>query len=89
MRDLGVSRLADLTPMIPEENKSGSWPLVYRELCEWAVLYDLICYRSWGSDTLIIRFGHRAALALAPVVDAGAVEQMAAGAGLEAHQPCD
>lgn len=57
MRDLKVSRLADLSPMIPERNKSKSWPLVYRDLCEWAVLYDLICYKEWGSDTLIIRDG--------------------------------
>jgi hypothetical protein len=56
MRDLGVSRLADLSPMIPEENKSRGWPLVYRDLCEWAVLYDLVC-QTWGSDTLIIRDG--------------------------------
>lgn len=57
MRDLGISRLADLSPMIPEKNRSRSWPLVYRDLCEWAVLYDLICYQTWGSDTLIIRDG--------------------------------
>ena len=57
MRALEVSRLADLSPMIPEEKKSRSWPLVYRDLCEWAVLYDLICNQRWGSDTLIIRDG--------------------------------
>lgn len=57
MDDLGVSRLADLSPMIPEKNKSRSWPLVYRDLCEWAVLYDLICKQTWGSDTLVIRDG--------------------------------
>jgi len=56
MRALGISRLADLSPMIPEENKSRSWPLVYRDLCEWAVLYDLVGQK-WGSDTLIIRDG--------------------------------
>lgn len=57
MHDLGVLRLVDLSPMIPEKNKSGSWPLVYRDLCEWAVLYDLICHQKWGSDTLVIRDG--------------------------------
>jgi hypothetical protein len=57
MRDLKVSCLADLSPMIPERDKSRSWPLVYRDLCEWAVLYDLICYQTWGSDTLVIRDG--------------------------------
>lgn len=59
MDELGVTSLADLSPMIPREGKkrSNSWPLVYRELCEWAVLYDLICNQTWGSDTLIIRDG--------------------------------
>jgi hypothetical protein len=57
MRALNVGRLADLSPMIPEQRKSRSWPLVYRDLCEWAVLYDLICNQTWGSDTLIIRDG--------------------------------
>lgn len=57
MHDLEVSRLANLSPMIPEKNKSRSWPLVYRDLCEWAVLYDMICYHNWGSDTLVIRDG--------------------------------
>lgn len=57
MNDLGVSRLADLSPMIPEKNKSKSWPLVYRDLCEWAVVYDLVCNKDWGCDTLVIRDG--------------------------------
>lgn len=57
MHALNVDRLADLSPMIPEQRKSRSWPLVYRDLCEWAVLYDLICNQAWGSDTLIIRDG--------------------------------
>lgn len=30
---------------------------VYRDIVEWAVLYDLIKYREWGSDTIIIREG--------------------------------
>lgn len=57
MRDLGVSTLGQLSTMIPAKPRSGTWPLVYRDLCEWAVLYDLICYERWGSDTLIIRDG--------------------------------
>lgn len=57
MEALNVSSLAELSPMIPEENKSGSWPLVYRDLCEWAVLYDLICNTRWGTDTLVVHDG--------------------------------
>lgn len=57
MRDLGVTSLAELSPMISEERKSRGWPLVYRDLCEWAVLYDLVCNATWGSDTVIIRDG--------------------------------
>lgn len=57
MRDLGASALDQLSPMILAGMKSGQWPLVYRDLCEWAVLYDLVCHERWGSDTLIIRDG--------------------------------
>jgi hypothetical protein len=57
MRDLGARTLGDLSPMIPARPKSTGWPPVYRDLCEWAVLYDLVCHERWGSDTLIIRDG--------------------------------
>jgi hypothetical protein len=57
MRDLNVDSLAELSPMIPVSAKSSSWTLVYRDLCEWAVLYELISYREWGSDTLVVHDG--------------------------------
>lgn len=65
MRDLGVKTLHQLSPMIPDgetcrthpEKVSPSWVLVYRDLCEWAVLYERICYRSFATDTLIVRDG--------------------------------
>jgi hypothetical protein len=65
MKDLGVKTLTALSHMIPEGKKtrdephkvSPSWVLVYRDLCEWAVLYDRICYHQFASDTLIVRDG--------------------------------
>ena len=57
MHELGAASLAELSPMISPGRKSSGWPLVYRELCEWAVLYDLVCHSTWGSDTLVIRDG--------------------------------
>ena len=57
MRELGAASLADLSPMIRGARTSSGWPLAYRELCEWAVLYDLVCHSTWGSDTLVIRDG--------------------------------
>lgn len=67
IKDLGVdpSSLNNLSHMIPEGRKvrespdavSPSWVLVYRDLCEWAALYERICHRSFATDTLIVRDG--------------------------------
>lgn len=65
MRDLGVCDLHKLSPMIPEpfsageapETFSPSWVLVYRDLCEWAVLYEQIRQSTFATDTLIVRDG--------------------------------
>jgi hypothetical protein len=67
MVDVGVDNntLAGLSHMIPEGRKiretpnevSPSWVLVYRDLCEWAALYERICYRSFATDTLLVRDG--------------------------------
>jgi hypothetical protein len=65
MADLGVKTLTDLSHMIPDGEKtrkephkvSPSWVLVYRDLCEWAVLYERICYNKFATDTLIVRDG--------------------------------
>jgi hypothetical protein len=64
MRDLGVQRLYELSPMIPEPRGGDddsavktSWVLVYRDLCEWAVLYERICRYEFATDTLILRDG--------------------------------
>jgi hypothetical protein len=65
MTDLKVKTLTALSHMIPDGEKtrtephtvSPSWVLVYRDLCEWAVLYDRICYHQFATDTLIVRDG--------------------------------
>jgi hypothetical protein len=65
MADLKVKTLTDLSQMIPDGKKtreephkvSPSWVLVYRDLCEWAVLYDRICYHQFATDTLLVRDG--------------------------------
>lgn len=67
MIDLNVTppTLDRLSHMIPSGEKarrdpnsvSPSWVLVYRDLCEWAVLYERICHRSFATDTLIVRDG--------------------------------
>lgn len=62
MKDLGVKYLHHLSPMIPKpelkpDQISKSWVLTYRDLCEWAVLYERICYTKFGSNTLLVRDG--------------------------------
>lgn len=65
MKDLGCNTLNDVSTMIPKgENVrkhpdliSPSWVLTYRDLCEWAVLYDKICYTRFSTNTLIVRDG--------------------------------
>jgi len=67
MADLNVTprTLNRLSHMIPDGKKvrespdevSPSWVLVYRDLCEWAALYERICYRTFATDTLLVRDG--------------------------------
>ena len=65
MAGLGVDNLNKLSPMIPKgsvirdtpENVKPGWVLVYRDLCEWAVLYEKIVYESFATNTLIVRDG--------------------------------
>lgn len=65
MEDLGCKRLNELSPMIPSGREmhknpssiSKSWVLTYRDLCEWAVLYEKICYTRFATNTLIVRDG--------------------------------
>jgi hypothetical protein len=65
MRDLKCKTLSELSPMIPSgkkmrehpEDVSKSWVLTYRDLCEWAVLYEKICYEGFANHTVIVRDG--------------------------------
>lgn len=55
MTDLGLTELRDLSPMM--SGRSRRWVEVYRELCEWATLYDLVCRHDFAADTLVVRDG--------------------------------
>jgi len=55
MDDLGVQRLSDLSRMMTTRNKG--WVEVYRDLCEWATLHDLVTSHQFAADTLIVRDG--------------------------------
>jgi len=67
MKDLGVrdNKLSNLSSMVPTGEKcrnkpdeiSNSWVLVYRDLVEWAALYERICYTKFSTSTLIVRDG--------------------------------
>ncbi|QYO68124.1 hypothetical protein [Leptolyngbya sp. 7M] len=56
---LGVDSLHKLSPMIrlnEDDNAviSPSWIQVYREISEWAILFNIIRKTQFGSDTLIV-----------------------------------
>ena len=55
MDDLGARRLSDLSSMMTA--RTGTWVTVYRDLCEWATLYDLVTRHQFAADTLIVRDG--------------------------------
>ena len=57
MRYLGVVDLHELSTMIARDKPSASWVQVYRELMEWAVLFEVVRERDYGSDTVIVRDG--------------------------------
>jgi len=65
MYDLGCDTLHELSPMIPTGTEmleypdqiSKSWVQVYRDLCEWAVLYMMICYDRIANPTIIVKDG--------------------------------
>lgn len=52
-----VVGLSYLLNGLGQAGKSTGAVRVYRDIVEWAVLYDLMKYRVWGSDTIIVREG--------------------------------
>lgn len=58
MRYLGITTLDELSTMIQSDNtarpRSPSWVQVYRELVEWAVLFEIVRNKDFGTDTLIV-----------------------------------
>ncbi len=62
MADLGVRFLWELSPMIPEpgtppEKVRPGWVKDYRDLGEWAALYDYLTRHTFVSHTLVVRDG--------------------------------
>ena len=55
MADLGLTGLRELSPYL--DGRSNRWVEVYRDLCEWATLYDLVCNHDFAADTLVVRDG--------------------------------
>ncbi len=59
MRFLEVTELSKLSPVFNEDpdELSPSWMNVYREMTEWAVLFELLREKDFGSDTVIVKDG--------------------------------
>jgi hypothetical protein len=65
MFDLDVRVLSDLSSAIPtgaDVRAAGGdittgWVTTYRDLCEWATLYERICYQAFPTDTVLVRDG--------------------------------
>lgn len=55
MTDLGITELRELSPVLA--GRSPRWVEAYRDLCEWATLYDLVCHHHFAADTLVVRDG--------------------------------
>lgn len=51
-----VTALSYMLKGLGESGKSTGAIRIYRDIVEWAVLYDLL-HKEWGSDTIIIREG--------------------------------
>ena len=58
MHYLDVSELHQLSPTILHDNdrrpRSPTWVNVYREIMEWAILFDILRTTTFGTDTLML-----------------------------------
>ncbi len=59
MKFLGISDLSDLSPVFGSNSSelASSWTNVYREMTEWAVLFDLVREKDFATDTVIVHDG--------------------------------
>ena len=65
MSDLRCRHLSELSSAIPNQRQrsanpddiSSGWVVTYRDLCEWATLYERICYQNFPTDTVLVRDG--------------------------------
>jgi hypothetical protein len=55
MEDLGVDSIAELSPMLG--GNARSWASTYRDICEWATLYERIVHRDHANSTVFVRDG--------------------------------
>jgi hypothetical protein len=63
--DIDPPCLSVLSPMIPSPARpvatggrpSAGWAKAFRDLCEWAALYETICHTHFAGDTLVLRDG--------------------------------
>lgn len=58
MSYLGVRELHELSPMIPDDGdprpRKPYWMQTYRELMEWAILFDILKNKEFATDTLLL-----------------------------------
>ena len=56
---LGYKNVADLSPYLTPKSRMSPREKMseYREIVEWAVLFDLLSNKEWGCDTLLVREG--------------------------------
>jgi len=57
--DLGINKLSDISYLLSDfgqTEKTNGAVKIYRDIVEWAILYDFL-FNDWGNNTIIIREG--------------------------------